>query len=57
MNRKLVVISVVCAALPEHTPEQFDEWVRYKVGEKPQIASSNQLADEDLSANVKEISK
>ena len=51
----LVVISVDREALPEHTNEQFEEWIRYEVGETGEIKLNNPLRSYSLDAEVREI--
>ena len=52
----LVVISIERYKLPEHTQEQFEEWVRYEVGDNPEIDMRNPLVVASFVATVKEIS-
>lgn len=52
----LVVISIDREKLPPHTDEQFEEWVKFCV-RGGGISNSNPLADLDLDARVREISK
>lgn len=53
----LVVISVDRAKLPDHTDEQFEEWVMFCVGQRGGISMGNPLCDLDLEARVREISR
>jgi hypothetical protein len=50
----LVVISVDRSKLPEHTDQQFDDWVKYCVGELGGISMDNPLHECDLEATVRE---
>ena len=52
----LVVISVDREKLPEHTQEQFEEWVKFNVGALGGISAKNPLHDIDIEARVQEIS-
>lgn len=52
----LVVIQIDESKLPKHTKKEFIEWVKYSVGHVASIPLSNPLNDEDLVANVKELS-
>jgi hypothetical protein len=52
----LVVISINRDNLPEHTDEEFRQWVRYQVGDNGSLSLNNPLVDLDLDATVKEIS-
>lgn len=51
----LVVISIDRDKLPEHTREQFEEWVRFSVGDVGGLSRGNPLSDYDLEATVREI--
>jgi len=50
----LVVLSVDRDKLPEHTDEQFEEWVRFEVGDRGGMSADNPL-QQDLEAEVREI--
>jgi len=50
----LVVISINRDELPEHTDEEFKEWITYGI-EKNAISLDNPLEELDLIATVKEI--
>lgn len=50
----LVVISIDRESLPEHTDEQFEEWVRFEVGDRGGMSADNPLTL-DLEAEVSEI--
>lgn len=50
----LVVISIDRTKLPPHTDEQFEEWVRFCVGQLGGISMENPLHDLDMTATVKE---
>ncbi len=52
----LVVISIDRDDLPDHTDEEFEEWVKYKVGHAGGLILDNPLSDLDLDAYVREIS-
>jgi len=52
----LVVISINRTELPEHTDEQFAEWVEFNVGHAGGISNDNPLHDLDMEARVREIS-
>ena len=52
----LVVISINEDELPPHTKEEFEEWVRYCVGHLGGIHISNPLANNDMTATVREVS-
>ena len=51
----LIVISVDRDKLPEHTDEEFKEWIEFEVRHMGYIPLSNPLYDIDLEAEVKEI--
>jgi len=51
----LIVISVDRKELPEHTDEQFSEWVKFNVGHTGVISNDNPLHDLDMDASVREI--
>ena len=51
----LVVISIDRGKLPEHTQEEFEEWVKYEVGDTPEMNMTNPLVMECFEADVKEI--
>ena len=53
----LVVISIDRSKLPHHTDEQFEEWVKFCIGERGGIQMSNPLHDMDLDALVREIGR
>ena len=53
----LIVISVNTASLPSHTDDQFEEWVEFSVGHRGDVSPDNPLADIDMEARVREISK
>lgn len=53
----LVVISIDRSKLPEHTQEQFEEWVKYEIGEIGSICMSNPLSYYDLEAETREIGR
>lgn len=55
MNTR-VVLSVDRTALPPHTDEQFEEWVKFNVCQLGGISMNNPLSDIDMEARVKEIS-
>lgn len=50
----LVVINIDRDKLPEHTTEQFEEWVRFQVGHCGHMSAENPI-DTDLDATVMEI--
>ena len=50
----LVVISIDRESLPDHTDEQFEEWVRFEVGDRGDLSGDNPL-QQDLEAVVREI--
>lgn len=52
----LVVISIDENKLPRHTMEDFDEWVRFRVGNRADIRTTNPLCECDMTAQVREIS-
>jgi len=45
---KTISFSIDEKQLPAHTPEQFKEWVEFKIGARHDIADDNPLADRDL---------
>jgi hypothetical protein len=51
----LIVISVDRDKLPPHTDEEFEEWVRFEVGDGGSIETKNPLSKEGLEARVREI--
>lgn len=51
----LIVISVDETTLPAHSPDEFEEWIRFSVGDTGAISIHNPLSDIDLDAVVKEI--
>lgn len=52
----LVVISVNRDIFPPHTNENFEEWIKYNIGELSGISVDNPLSDFDMDAIVREIS-
>ena len=52
----LVVLSIDERKLPAHTRDEFEEWVRFCVGDRSDIQNANPLSDLDLQATVREIS-
>lgn len=52
----LVVMSIDRESLPQHSAEQFEEWVKFCVGELGGISMENPLSDYDITAKVREIS-
>ncbi|MEW5056529.1 MAG: hypothetical protein AB1Y25_02805 [Cycloclasticus sp.] len=54
MKMALVVISIDRDKLPEHSDEQFEEWVRFEVGDRGDMSAANPI-QESLSADVREI--
>jgi len=53
----LIVISVDRSSLPSHTDDHFEEWVEFNVGHRGGLSEDNPLADIDMEARVREISK
>lgn len=53
----LVVISIDRSELPDHSDEEFEEWVRYQVGDTPHMEIANPLSSEDMQATVREVSR
>lgn len=51
----LVVFSIDRDKLPEHTDEQFEEWIKFHVGQIKNITAKNPLWCVDLEAEVKEV--
>ena len=51
----LVVISIDRKKLPEHTDDDFADWIRFEVGQYGDISLDNPLCGEDMSAIVREI--
>ena len=51
----LIVISVDREKLPEHTDIQFENWIKYKVGQWSSISIESPLSDIDLEAVVREM--
>lgn len=51
----LVMISVDRDKLPPHTDKEFEEWIKYQVGQFGGMKADNPLADYDLEAIVREI--
>jgi hypothetical protein len=49
----LIVISVDRDKLPTHTDAEFEEWVRFEVGDNGDISTENPLWKEDLEARVR----
>ena len=47
----LVVISIDRDKLPKHTDEQFEEWVRFEVGDRGGMSAKNPI-DVNLTAEV-----
>jgi hypothetical protein len=52
----LVVLSIDERGYPEHTREQFKEWVEFCVGHRASISEDNPLHEYDMDAVVREIS-
>ena len=50
----LVVISIDRDKLPYHTDKEFEEWVRFCVGDSGNMSTENPLT-QDLDAEVREI--
>lgn len=50
----LVVISIDRDQLPPHTDMQFEEWVKFCVGDTGEISTENPLHDLDMTAVVRE---
>jgi hypothetical protein len=44
----IVTFSIEENQLPKHTPEDFREWVEFKIGARHDIKDSNPLAERDL---------
>ncbi|GLQ31643.1 hypothetical protein [Litoribrevibacter albus] len=53
----LVVLSVDRDLLPPHTDEDFEDWLRFKTGDKNWMRGENPLIDEDLKSEIREIGK
>jgi hypothetical protein len=53
----LVVISIDRSKLPEHTQEQFEEWVKFGVGHTGGMSLENPLSEHDLAAEVREFGR
>ena len=53
----LVVISIDRDKLPEHTDEEFEQWVIFKVGDFVSLSREHPLLHFDLDATVREISR
>jgi len=51
----LIVISVDRENLPAHTDQEFEEFVRFQVGDRGAISLSNPLNNISMEAEVKEI--
>ncbi len=49
----LIVITVDRDLLPEHTDEQFEEWLRFEIGDRGEMSAENPLT-QDLEAELKE---
>jgi len=52
----LVVISIDERKLSAHTRAEFEEWIRFCVGDRSEMPTANPLSDCDLQARVREIS-
>lgn len=52
----LVVLSIDEESLPPHTKKEFEDWVRFCVGDRQEILMANPLNDEDMRATVREVS-
>lgn len=52
----LVVLSIDERKLPAHTREEFEEWLRFNVGDRSEMQNANPLVDTDLQSTVREIS-
>lgn len=50
-----VLIDIDRTKLPAHTDEQFEEWVRYNIGQLGGIKSNNPLSTLDMEAMVMDI--
>lgn len=48
----LIVISVDRDNLPEHTEKQYEEWIKFCIGEIGGISVKNPLSDIDMDAEV-----
>ena len=53
----LVVISIDRGKFPQHTDEQFEEWVKFCVGDIGGIKMSNPLHEYDMCAEVREVGR
>lgn len=51
----LIVLSVNRDKLPPHSDDDFEQWVKYQVGQVGHIDLENPLDDIDLEATVREI--
>jgi len=51
----LIVISIDRSELPKHTDKDFEEWIRYEVGDTSSISRSNPLEARELRAELREI--
>jgi len=49
-----VTIEIDRSKLPDHTDDQFEEWINFSVGALGGIVIKNPLHDQDLSATVLE---
>ena len=50
---ELVSIGVSRKNLPEHTDEQYREWLMFQIGERGGISLDNPLSDIDLEAELR----
>ena len=49
-----IVINVDRDKLPKHTDKEFDEWIRFEIGDTHVMSMVNPLADDDLEAKLEE---
>jgi len=48
----IIRLTLDLSALPSHTYQQLDEWVRFEVGESNSIRMNNPLIEEDFKGKV-----
>lgn len=48
----LIVININKSKLPQHTKEEFKEWIMFEVGHEGAMSTKNPLSDEQLKSNI-----
>ena len=51
----IVSLEIDRDALPQHTDEQFEEWVMFCIGQRGGIEMTNPMSDMDMDARVRSV--